>query len=261
MVNILTKDADLQINIHVFRKIRMLSIVIPAYNEADRIVPTIENSLIYLSKKKIDAEIVVVSDGSKDSTVKTVRSFIPPDNVKLRAIEYFPNRGKGYAVKTGMMAASGDIILFMDADYSVPMEYLDKALEYLNEGYDIAIASRAVEGAEIVRHQNFLRELSGKTYTFIQNSFLGLSFQDTQCGFKIFKRKAARRLFAVQKLSSVIFDPEILWLAIKAGFKVKEFPVKWTHMEDSRIQYDSLDKFLFVFRELFRIKGLHGRIS
>lgn len=235
----------------------MLSIVIPAYNEADRIIPTIENSLEYLSGKEIKAEIIVVSDGSKDSTIKTVRSFSPPSSVTIKAIEYFPNRGKGYAVRTGMMSASGDMIMFMDADYSVPMEYLDTALKHIAAGYDIAVASRALPDSEIVRHQNFLRELSGKTYTFIQNTFLGLDFNDTQCGFKVFTRTAARRLFAAQKLSSVIFDPEILWLAVREGFKVKEFPVKWTHMEDSRIKYDSLDKFLFVFRELFRIKSLH----
>lgn len=235
----------------------MISIIIPAYNESDRIIPTIKRSLEYLSEKKIDTEIIVVSDGSRDNTVKTVRSFSSPENVRIRAIEYFPNRGKGYAVKTGMLAAEGDIVMFMDADYSVPLEYLETGLGLLNDGYDIAIASRAVEGSVVIRHQNFFRELSGKIYTLIQNTYLGLSYNDTQCGFKIFRKETVKRLFSVQKLSSVIFDPEILWLAGKAGFKAAEFPVRWTHQEDSRIQYDSLDKFLFVFRELFRIKRLH----
>ncbi|WP_027359439.1 dolichyl-phosphate beta-glucosyltransferase [Desulforegula conservatrix] len=235
----------------------MLSIVIPAYNESDRIIPTIEKTLSYLSEKKIEAEIIVVSDGSKDATVKTVRSFSAPENVKIRAIEYFPNRGKGYAVKTGMLAAIGDTVMFMDADYSVPIEYLETAFELIKDGYDIAIASRAVEGSVVVRHQNFLRELSGKIYTLIQNTHLGLNFNDTQCGFKVFTGKTVKKLFSGQKLSSVIFDPEILWLACQYGFRTAEFPVKWTHMENSRIQYDSIDKFLFVFKELFRIKKLH----
>lgn len=235
----------------------MISIVIPAYNESDRIIPTIEKSLSYLSGKKISAELIVVSDGSKDDTVKVVRSFSPPENVSVRAIEYFPNRGKGYAVKTGMLAAKGDVVMFMDADYSVPLEYLDTALDYLESGFDIAIASRAVEGAVVVRHQNLLREMSGKIYTLIQNVYLGLNYQDTQCGFKVFSSKTVKSLFGCQKLSSVIFDPEILWLAGRQGFKVAEFPVEWTHMENSRIQYDSIDKFLFVFKELFRIKKLH----
>lgn len=235
----------------------MISIVIPAYNESDRIIPTIEKSLSYLSGKKLSAELIVVSDGSKDDTVKVVRSFSPPENVSIRAIEYFPNRGKGYAVKTGMLSAKGDVIMFMDADYSVPLEYLDTALNYLESGYDIAIASRAVEGAVVVRHQNLLREMSGKIYTLIQNAYLGLNYQDTQCGFKVFSSKTVKSLFGSQKLASVIFDPEILWLAGRKGFKVAEFPVEWTHMENSRIQYDSIDKFLFVFKELFRIKKVH----
>lgn len=235
----------------------MISIVIPAYNESDRIIPTIEKSLSYLSGKKLSAELIVVSDGSKDDTVKVVRSFSPPENVSIRAIEYFPNRGKGYAVKTGMLSAKGDVVMFMDADYSVPLEYLDTALNYLESGYDIAIASRAVEGAVVVRHQNLLREMSGKIYTLIQNAYLGLNYQDTQCGFKVFSSKTVKSLFGSQKLSSVIFDPEILWLAGRKGFKVAEFPVEWTHMENSRIQYDSIDKFLFVFKELFRIKKVH----
>lgn len=235
----------------------MISIVIPAYNEADRIIPTIEQSLSYLSQKKLETEIIVVSDGSRDNTVKTVRSFTPPENVRIMAIEYFPNRGKGYAVKTGMLAASGDLVMFMDADYSVPLEYLDTGMKLISEGYDIAIASRAVRGSEVVRHQNFLRELSGKIYTFVQNTYLGLAINDTQCGFKIFRKETVRKLFSGQKLSSVIFDPEILWLAVRSGLRIAEFPVRWTHQEDSRIQYDSLDKFLFVFRELFRIKKLH----
>jgi hypothetical protein len=127
----------------------------------------------------------------------------------------------------------------------------------LERGYDAAIASRALPESNVVHHQNVFRELSAKLYTFIQNTYLGFNYPDTQCGFKLFSRKAALDLFARQRLDSVIFDPEILWLAKRQGYTVAQFPVDWTHMEDSRIQYDSLRKSLFVFQELFRIKTLH----
>jgi glycosyltransferase involved in cell wall biosynthesis len=179
--------------------------------------------------------------------------------VAVKALEYHPNRGKGYAVKYGMLKGTGDRILFMDADYSVPMEELKKGVALLDEGYDIAIASRAVSGATVARSQGLMRSLSGKLYTVIQNAYLGLSFKDTQCGFKLFTREAAQTLFALQKLSSVIFDPEILWLAKQKGFRTAEFPVTWHHHEDSRIKYDSIRKSIFIFEELFRIRRIHLR--
>ena len=111
----------------------------------------------------------------------------------------------------------------------------------------------------IEAHQNLVREFSARTYTLIQRLYLGLRYKDTQCGFKLFRRPAARDLFARQKLDSVIFDPEILWLALRHGYRIAEFPVKWRHVEDSRIQYDNWRKSLFVFQELFRIRRLHSR--
>lgn len=234
-----------------------LSIIIPAYNEEDRIVGTLEKTLEYLSGKDLETEILVISDGSCDNTKNVVENFNSTENTLVKFLEYFPNRGKGYAVKFGMLKGRGDYILFMDADYSVPLEYIETGFKKLDSGFDIAIASRAVKGSDITHHQSFLRELSGKIYTFIQNIYLGIRFKDTQCGFKLFTNKAAHDLFSKQKLNSVIFDPEILWLGIKSGYKVCEFPVKWEHQEDSRIVYDSIDKFLFVFKELFSIRKIH----
>ena len=234
-----------------------LSIVIPAYNEADRIVGTLTQTFAYLERQDYASEIVVVSDGSKDNTREVAEAFLADGRVALKALEYHPNRGKGYAVRYGMLEGSGDIIMFMDADYSVPMEELDKALALIRKGFDIAIASRALSGSVVTHHQNFFRELSAKLYTLIQNLYLGIRYPDTQCGFKIFTARAAQCLFPLQKLDSVIFDPEILWLAKLNGFKVAQFPVVWRHAENSRTQYDSLKKSLFVFQELFRIKKLH----
>ena len=149
------------------------------------------------------------------------------------------------------------MILFMDADYAVPIEEVTKGMDLIESGFDVAMGSRAVTGAVVADHQNFFRELSAKLYNLIQMAYLGIFFKDTQCGFKVFTKAAAQRLFGLQKLNSVIFDPEILWLAKIAGFRVAEFPVNWRHVGNSRIQYDSLKKSLFVFQELFRIRKVH----
>lgn len=234
-----------------------LSVVVPAYNEEDRLVKTLRETISYLNDRDYRSEVIVVSDGSTDGTGDVVRRIDPGVQATVRLLAYFPNRGKGYAVRYGMIRALGDIVMFMDADYSVEMKEVEKGLALLETGADIAIASRAVAGATVTQHQNTARELSAKLYTFIQNRHLGIRFKDTQCGFKLFKRAAALDLFARQRLHSVIFDPEILWLGTIRGYRIAEFPVAWHHMENSRIQYDSFRKSLFVFQELFRIKKLH----
>jgi glycosyltransferase involved in cell wall biosynthesis len=236
-----------------------LSIVIPAYNEQDRIVPTLKESIAYLDRQPYASEILVVSDGSSDQTAQVARNFQTPQNVRVQAVEYHPNRGKGYAVKTGMLQAKATIVMFMDADYAVPIHYAENGMALIDAGHDIAIASRAVSGAQVMVRQNIWRTLSARLYTWIQNSYLGVDYPDTQCGFKLFTRSSAQWLFQRQQLRSVIFDPEILWLARKAGFNVGQFPVRWRHVADSRIQYDTLGKSLFIFQELFRIKRLHAQ--
>jgi dolichyl-phosphate beta-glucosyltransferase len=235
-----------------------LSIIIPAYNEEDRIIHTLDASLAFLNQQQFHSEIIVVSDGSTDHTRSVVEGFDSGSRVDLRVIEYHPNRGKGYAVRTGMLTGNGEMLLFMDADYAVPIEEIAKGIDLIESGFDVAMGSRAVTGAVVADHQNFFREVSAKLYNLIQMAYLGIYYKDTQCGFKLYTKPAAQRLFGLQKLYSVIFDPEILWLAKKAGFRVAEFPVSWRHVENSRIQYDSLKKSLFVFQELFRIRKLHA---
>lgn len=234
-----------------------LSIIIPAYNEQDRIIKTLTHTIKFLQQQSFQSQILVVSDGSSDNTEEVVSRFAPGDPVDVQVLAYSPNRGKGYAVKYGMQHGQGQVMMFMDADYAVPIEYCRDGLSLIHKGYDIAIASRAIEGAQIKAQQNIMRSASSKIYTFIQNHYLGLRYPDTQCGFKFFSKKAAKDLFARQKLTSVIFDPEILWIAKKRGYTVAQFPVQWSHIADSRIQYDSLQKTLFVFQELFRIKRIH----
>lgn len=235
-----------------------LSIVIPAYNEADRIVTTLAETLSYLNRQDYRSEVIVVSDGSRDQTKGVVeRRFPSSDKVRVHALEYHPNRGKGYAVRFGMLRGSGAWIMFMDADYAVPIEEIERGIPLLRGGADVAIASRAVSGSVVEKHQNVFREISARIYTFIQNRHLGIDYKDTQCGFKLFQAPAAKMLFEKQRLDSVIFDPEILWLAKVHGLRVAEFPVTWRHIGNSRIVYDSFRKSVFVFQELFRIKKLH----
>ncbi len=236
-----------------------LSVVIPAYNEEDRLLPTLEKSIAYLGTQQYHSEIIVVSDGSRDETARVIDRFKAPSNVILRSYEYHPNRGKGYAVRYGMLRCEGEIRMFMDADYAVAMESVEQAWPLFRQGYHVVIASRGLTGARITTRQNFLRQLSARIYTAIQNVYLGISYPDTQCGFKLYRKEAARWLFERQRLNSVIFDAELLWLAHKARFRVGQFPVRWTHVENSRIQYDSISKSIFIFQELFRIKGLHRR--
>jgi glycosyltransferase involved in cell wall biosynthesis len=235
----------------------LLSVIIPAYNEHDRIVPTLVNTIAYLKEQSYSSEVIVVSDGSSDSTAQVANNFTAPSNILIRALEYHPNRGKGYAVRYGMLRSNGAIVMFMDADYAVPMTYCKDGIALIERGNDIAIASRAVSGAKIQEHQNILRKLSAKIYTVIQNNYLGIDYPDTQCGFKFFTHSAAQALFGRQKLDSVIFDPELLWLAKKAGYKVAQFGVEWRHVADSRIQYDSIQKSVFVFQELLKIRRIH----
>jgi len=234
-----------------------LSIVIPAYNEARRIVPTLEHTLAYLGRQPYASEILVVCDGNTDNTLEVVAGFDTGEGTAVQALRYEPNRGKGHAVRYGMLRAEGDRVLFMDADYAVPIEEVAKGMDLLDRGCDIAIGSRALAGAKITTRQNFFRQVSARIYTFIQSLYLGIDYPDTQCGFKLFSRQAARDLFGRQQLDSVIFDPEILWLAKRAGYKVGQFPVQWRHVEESQIVYDSLRKSLFIFQELFRIRKLH----
>ena len=232
-----------------------LSIVIPAYNEGPRIVKALAPTIAYLKSRPYSSEIIVVSDGSKDDT-KAVSERYAADFPSLRVIEYFPNRGKGYAVKIGMLAAKGERVLFMDADYAVPIEYVEKGFEVLDQGCAVAIGSRGAKGAHMASRQSPLREFASWLYTFVQNRWIGVNICDTQCGFKMYTRKATQTLFSRQKLNSVIFDGELLYLAQRAGLKIGEFPVQWTHDPDSRITYN-FRKSVKIFTELFNIRWLH----
>lgn len=232
-----------------------LSIVIPAYNEAGRIGEALAPTIAYLKAQPYASEILVVSDGSRDDTravAESYRASFP----NLRVLEYFPNRGKGYAVRTGMLAAQGARVLFMDADYAVPIRHVEAALGALEAGCAVAIGSRGAAGAHLRNRQSPLREFASRVYRRVQNRWIKVDFVDTQCGFKIYTRQAVWTLFPQQRLDSVIFDGELLFLAQRAGLKVGEFAVEWNHHPDSRITYN-LRKSLRIFWDLFKIRWLH----
>ncbi len=204
-----------------------ISIVIPVYNEEKRIGKTLERCLEYLKSKKYNFEIIVVNDGSTDNTEEVVRKF---KNIKI--ISYKPNHGKGYAVKKGMLSAKMDYVLFSDADLSTPIEELEKLMKY-KRYYDIIIASRTLKEskAKSLKSRKFL----GRIFSFLVKLLALREVSDTQCGFKLFKKEAARKIFKKQTINGWSFDVEILFIAKKVGYKIKEVGVKWKHFDHQEV--------------------------
>jgi len=212
-----------------------ISVVVPAYNEEKRIavsLPVIWNALAARFSR---FEILVVDDGSSDRTSEKVMEFGDSGHPEVRVIRYGANRGKGYAVRTGMLAAQGEIVLFSDADLSTPMEELDKLKKVLDEGYDLAIGSRALKESQIELRQPFYRVLMGKTFNKIVQLMALPGVWDSQCGFKIFKRAAAKELFGSSRIDGFSFDVEILFLARKRGMVFREVPVRWINSPESKV--------------------------
>ena len=210
------------------------SIVIPAYNEGRRLGATLEKVLAYVHAQDWNAEVIVVNDGSRDDTADLVRQFAAKDTT-LRLIENPGNRGKGYSVRNGMLNARGRILLFSDADLSSPIEEAPKLFQALEAGADIAIGSRWLRAETQTQRQPLHRQVFGRIFNLLLRMTLGLKFKDTQCGFKAFKAPAAKTIFPLQRIERWGFDPEILFLARKFGFKVQEIPVAWGHSGEARI--------------------------
>jgi len=210
------------------------SIVIPAYNESTRLGATLEKVLSYVHSQGWNAELIVVNDGSHDDTAEIVRTFAAKDPA-LRLVENPGNRGKGYSVRNGMLHARGRVVLFSDADLSSPIEEAAKLIQTLEAGADIAIGSRWLRAETQTQRQPVYRQIFGRIFNLLLRLTLGLHFKDTQCGFKAFKQPAVQAIFPVQKIERWGFDPEILFLARKFGFRVQEVPVAWGHSGGTRI--------------------------
>lgn len=236
----------------------MLSIVIPAFNEADRLPRCLSSTIKFLNEKEYDSEIIVVCDGCTDKTAAEAFKFKEQFN-NLRLIEYSPNRGKGYAVKSGMLEAKGNLRLFMDADYAVPIEIMVDFIAEIRNGYEIVIGARGLNETKILKHQWFLRELAGKTFGRIQKTVLKIPFYDTQCGFKLFTQNAAEFLFPQIKYDCSYFDAELVYIAFRAGMRIKEMPVVWLHDGVTRMPI-GLGRSVELFEKLFRLKKLHKEI-
>ncbi len=210
------------------------SIVIPAYNESARLAGTLEKVLAYVHERGWNAEVIVVNDGSRDNTAEIAGKFAVKDPT-LRVVENPGNRGKGYSVRNGMLHARGRIVLFSDADLSSPIEEASKLIAALEAGADIAIGSRWLRAETQTQRQPLHRQIFGRIFNLLLRLSLGLHFADTQCGFKAFTQGAVQAIFPLQKIERWGFDPEILFLARKFGFKVEEIPVAWGHSGGTRI--------------------------
>jgi dolichyl-phosphate beta-glucosyltransferase len=212
-----------------------LSIIIPAYNEAKRLPATLDCILGFLQQKAWDAEIIVVNDGSTDNTVDVVKSY-GQRSPAIHLINNTVNRGKGSSIRDGVLQSCGDIILFTDADNSTPIEDADKLIAAICAGADIAIGSRWVERKLQTLPQPAHRRLNGRIYNLLLRSLLGLKFKDTQNGFKAFTQKAAKSIFALQRISGWGFDAEVLFLACKFNFMACEVPDEYIYCaEGSKI--------------------------
>jgi dolichyl-phosphate beta-glucosyltransferase len=212
------------------------SIVIPAYNEARRIPATLERVVSWIRDKRWNAEVVVVNDGSGDRTAEVVRSFAE-GAPEVRLVENPGNRGKGYSVRHGMLEALGEVLVFTDADLSAPVEEAQRLFDAIAEGADIAIGSRWLESTRQTIRQPLYRQFFGRCFNLVTRAVMGLPFADTQCGFKAFTRPAAQTVFRLQTIEGWGFDPEILFIALKRGLRIREVPVSWAHDERTQLSY------------------------
>ena len=234
-----------------------LSIVIPSFNEEKRLPATLERIARYINTSDRETEVIVVDDGSADGTIGVAESFRGKIG-NMRVVANGRNRGKGYSVRHGFTEASGEIVLFTDADLSAPIEEADKLLAKMDE-YDLAIGSRAVNRELIEVHESKFRELAGIIFNRIVRVILRLPFVDTQCGFKAFRRQKCKTIFAQQTIERFGFDPELLYLARHHGLRTAEVAVRWAHSPATKVNMlrDSVQMFLDVV--IIRWNAICGR--
>ncbi|VAX37505.1 hypothetical protein MNBD_UNCLBAC01-561 [hydrothermal vent metagenome] len=226
-----------------------ISVIIPAKDEEKRLPIFLAKVRDYCQKSIKQYEIIVVDDGSTDKTREIAQSFEKGFEC-LKVIKLPVNHGKGYAVKTGVLAAKGQVVLFMDADGSTPVDEIEKKLPYLDKGYDIVIGSRKLKSIESVVKARFHRKLIGAIFNFFVTFFLFKDIQDSQCGFKMFRKAVVKPLFSKVTINGFGFDMEVLYLAFKMGLKVKESAVSWQHESGSKVNVfkDSFKMFYNIFQ-------------
>jgi dolichyl-phosphate beta-glucosyltransferase len=230
-----------------------LSIVIPAYNEEDKIEIDVREAFAYLRSKKMKGEVIVSTDGVTDRTNEIVKNLQKKFN-NLHLIAYKKKIGKGGAIKKGVMMARGKYVMFSDAGYCVPFSYIDDGIKKLEEGYDCALASRASKTSKIKRKQPLYRRLGSKLFGLIVRNIIGVpkNIKDTQCGFKIYRNKVAKKLFSNLKTKSFMADIEIILRAKKNNYKMEQFPVEWKN--DSDTKFNPISGSFINIKDLFKIK-------
>ena len=229
-----------------------LSVVVPTYNEELRIGRSLETITRYLKSSKIRKwEIIVVDDGSEDRTSDIVEGWQSKDR-RIRIVRNESNKGKGYAVRRGILDAMYPLVLFSDADLATPISELEKFAAYISSGYDIVIASRNIDGARIEVMQPFYRQFLGKGFPLLVELVTGMGFKDTQCGFKLFRAAVAKQIVMLQRINGYCFDVELLWIARKRGYRIKEAPVVWIDQVGSKV--NPLRDALNMLTELMEIR-------
>lgn len=209
-----------------------LSIVIPAYNEAKRLPKTLSTVFEYLQNKPYQYEIIIVDDGSSDGTSDYVKSH-PEYKIKINLLRSDTNHGKGASVRKGMLESKGEFVIFLDADGATQIDQIEKLMESISNGYDIAIGSRGLSDSRVNDH--FYRRILGYSFNIIVKFILVKAFNDTQCGFKLFKKNASDKIFGKTKINGFGFDVEVLFLAQKLSLRVQEVPIIWNSIEGSKI--------------------------
>ncbi|MFW6129193.1 MAG: glycosyltransferase [Candidatus Aminicenantaceae bacterium] len=238
-----------------------ISIVIPAYNESKKIGIDIKAAAQFIKNNKLDGEIIVVDDGSQDSTAPVARSTPISSSVKLKVLRFEKNLGKGMAVKTGIINSSGDVVLFADSGVCVPFSSSLAIINKINSGeFDIALGSRKLKESKIIRNRSWKRRLLSWLFRTVAILFLGMprNISDSQCGFKLYKGNTARKLFQKMKTTGYLFELEILLRALKSGYRIKEFPVEWTCDLDTRL-HPGREAFS-LFREFFKVRKIINKL-
>lgn len=235
-----------------------LSVIIPAYNEERRLPPTLIDIIDFFDRKAISYEVLVIDDGSTDSTTEVVRKFERVRN-QVRLIQLPKNYGKGHAVRLGVLNSRGSRIMFADADGATPIQEFERLESALSAGADIAIGSRALASTDTKVATSIHRRFLGRVFNKCVNLILLPTIADTQCGFKMFTRKTAMFLFKRQRADRFSFDVELLYMAHKANLKIKEVPINWTNVPGSKVNLvrDSLA----MFRDVFRFRVIHRGID
>jgi dolichyl-phosphate beta-glucosyltransferase len=229
-----------------------ISVVVPAYNEERRLAPGLRQALEYLARRGETFELLVVDDGSRDETIRVAESFAPQG---VRVVRHERNRGKGAAVRTGLLASRGRKVLISDADFSTPIEEVEKLERFLQDGTPLVIGSRGLADSQIRERQPFYREMMGRTFNKLIHLFGVRGIRDTQCGFKLARGEEGRRIAAELKIEGFAWDVEMIWLARRRGYKIAEVGVVWINSPDSRV--DPIRSSFSMLRDVITMRLRH----